>query len=333
MSNLYMTPTGALAKDGSDPDNAFDWDAFRAWTVEGFVAGDSVYAESGNYTPATSPGDADGTVAAPLSLIGITNLSDLTSFAQGADRPLFDFRATPGTHLWVDNSWIVRNVQAFADSGYTALRVDTQGIIDNCYGENIGTGYGLNIGGLKGRIVNSTAKSLGTAAVQLNVDCLAHGLVLLDSPVGVRVSGFRSHVVGCLINNCPIGIDTSDKDQLQIIGNTLYNGVTGILGANSDTCNIIGNIISGFTTPADWTTEQLSNWLDWNVWHDSDTPVNVTKGPNAINADPKFVDAAGGDFRVQLASAQNVGLMGRTVGAVQRRSMLNHPGMAGGMRG
>lgn len=324
MADLYMTVTGAGVKDGSDPDNAFDWDAFRAWTVTGFVVGDMVYAESGDYTPTSTPSEnADGTAAAPLSLIGITNLSDLTSFAQGNDRPFFDFSASAGEYLSFDNYWRVGNVRSLTDSGWAAIRVDAAGLVWNCDARELGGGYGIRLNGNDAAAFSCSAQAPdGIGAIRAYLYTVVQDCDLSDSPIGVRCTGARMSILGNLIRDCTIGIDCRVYNQINIVGNTLYNGTTGILGSDNQWCRIVSNIISGFTTPANWTVSaEPSNYWDWNVWHNSASPTRVTKGPNAINADPKFVDAAGGDFRVQLASAQNIGLIGRTVGAVQHADL------------
>ena len=313
MTVLYMTPTGAGAFNGLTPSDAFDWNAFRAWTIVGFVPGDSVYAESGNYTPASTPGSADGNPAALLSLIGITNLSDLTSFAQGDDRPLFDFTATPGEELTFDDYWRVGNLRSLVDSGFDAIQVGHAGLVWNCDGRNLGSGYGIGLRGNDAAVFSCSAQApFGTACIRANIYSVVQDCDLSDSPIGIRCIEARARLLGNLIRDCAIGIHLENDKQIVIVGNTLYNGVTGILGSNNMWCRIVRNIISGFATPAHWTVSaEPSNYWDWNVWHNSATPVNVTKGPNAINADPQFSDptlgtAAG--FRVQTEVARQLGV-------------------------
>ena len=313
MTVLYMTPTGAGAFNGLTPSDAFDWNAFRAWTVAGFVAGDSVYAESGNYAPTSTPGGADGNAAAPLSLIGITNLSDLTSFARGTDRPFFDFSASAGEYLFFDNYWRVGNVRSLTNTGWAAIRVVAAGLVWNCDARELGGAYGIRLDGNDAAAFSCSAQAPGgTAAIRAQIYTLVQDCDLSDSPIGIRCIAPRMRILGNLIHDCAIGIHCEVFNQITIVSNTLVNGTTGILGSDNQWCRIVGNIISGFTTPANWTLgPEPSNYWDWNVWHNSETPVNVTKGPNAINADPQFSDptlgtAAG--FRVQLEVARQLGL-------------------------
>jgi len=83
----------------------------------------------------------------------------------------------------------------------------------------------------------------------------------------------------------------------------------------------IRNIIAGFTTGANWTGGPgTTDFWDWNVWHNNGTDVvNVTKGPNAIDADPLFVDPTLGTvegFRTRAEVVRNLGLTIFPAGAV-----------------
>ncbi len=322
MTSFFMSPGGgALGTGGLTPETAFDWAAFRTWTGAN-TPGDVCYVESGNYVANSQTLADDGTVAAPISVIGVTSLTALTP-AAGTDRPLLDFSAIANNEFEVNNYWRLCCLRVLTDSAQTAIRVDTGGIVYNCEAENIGAGYAIQNGGLDGLIIECDAKSAtGIAAVILGqygslIDCRLH-----DSAVGLIGSGLGiGNVLGNIFDACGMGVKLSTKDRWMIRGNTFYNGTIGVTGGSAQWCRFIGNIFHSLTTAASWTLgAEPSNYWDWNVWWNNGTDVmNVTKGPNAINADPQFSDPTLGTpagFRVQAEVARQLGVNLFMAGAV-----------------
>ena len=333
MGDFFLSVTGAGDKSGQPYTNAFSYAEFDAWAGAN-APGDICYVESGGYTPNSDPGQDDGTVAAPIPLIGVTDLANpTTTEATGDDRPYFDYSATANTRLLLDNYWMIRNLRVKSDNAATgAIRADTGGMIINCDAENIGAGYGIHTNALYTLIARCTAKSAG-AAIKTGIDATVVDTTLYDSAIGLQLGGANAQLIGCTVYGCTTAVDLADFDYAVLMYNTLYNGTTGITSPNSQHCRFMYNIISDFTTAANWTgAEEKSNFWDWNCWWDAITATNVTKGPNAITTvNPAFVDAAGDDFRVQAAELLNVGLNGAAIGAVQTRfGPMRHPGTAGG---
>ncbi len=337
MANKFMAQAGNSALGNWD--DPFGWSEFVAWWG-GVAAGDNLYVlNDDTYTAADDIDDAtrDGTLAAPISIIGITDLSDVTSEAPDGSQPFWDFTGSAGNSLLLDDYFAVRNMKIKANDIVGALRLDIGGRAVNCDLENTGGGYGLYSGNAYGYYSQCRMKSTGTAAVRGSVGTVIDDCVFYDSAIGVTVNAVYVRLINSLIKGCLVGINVDEDNYFTAIGNTLYHasGTTGVLATDAQVCVFRRNIIYGFTAAANWSSgAELSNFFDWNDYYNGTATTNVTKGPNDQTIDPKFVDAVGGDFRVQAASLLNVGLNPSALGAIQTRfGPRIHPGTSGGARG
>ncbi len=319
MADFFLKPGGAGLVDGSNFDNAFDWAAFDVWVTGAANNGDNLYALSGTYVT-TSPISTgrDGLINNPISIIGVRN-TGLQEALEEVDLPIFDGGANDYT-LTVDNFWQIRNIKIGTTGASPSLRADSQSILQNCFAVNLGAGFAINLEGTAGNIIGCRASSPAGTAIEMGADTALIDSLITNSLVGVNVFNVRTRIVGNVFGSCGTAIALNDTDIHTIIGNTLYNGTIGIDTVSSNRVLVLRNIFSGFTTPARWSGGvERSAWFDFNVWHNSDTPVNVTKGPNAINADPQFVDPTLGTvegFRVRAEVARGRGATIFTIGGI-----------------
>lgn len=316
MADFYATPGGAGLMNGLTPANAFDEFNMAGWVMGAANAGDKLYCDSGNYTMFAIATARDGTAALRISIIGVTDLNNpTTTEATGAARPEWDF--VVNDEMALDNLWYARNLIFTGNTPVALLRVDISCVVTNCEVVNVGNGPGIELNGSYSEAINCNAQSTGGAAIRVTsshsrvIDCDIH-----DSVIGISIT-WIVFISNNLIRDCTTAIRIDNaRDRVVIANNTLYSGTTGIeaVGTTGE-CLFIGNIISDFTTPAVWVAPQNSDVWDYNCWFNSDTPVNVTKGPNAINEDPQF-ETPGTDFRVNNANLRDVGLTEFVIGAI-----------------
>lgn len=327
-TDYYMTPGGAGTKTGLTPGNAWDEAEFEQW-AEGSaapnppvaVAGDKCYVGPGTYTFSSSvAAGQDGTAASSISVIGVTDLSNpTTTEAFGDSRPLFNLGA--GIYQLYNDYWNIRNLR-FSGNHATLymLRLDLYSQATNCYAINAGAGAAFYSALQYTRWDRCEGVSAGGTAfvcasyAQKWVDCYAH-----DSVNGFSGLADYSACIRCIADTCSgTGFaSVANADGQQFIENTAYNCGTAFTGLSTGTGNLyLRNIIDSCTASAVWDAASGTDRWDWNNWYNSGAPVNVTKGPNALAVDPKFVDAAGGDFRIRAAALQDIGLNRGTIGAM-----------------
>jgi len=318
MPNFFTTPTGAGALDGSSFANAFNWAGVDNWVTNVANAGDILYALAGTYNSNAHVGTSrDGTIAAPIQIIGVADTA-LTPAAHGA-LPFFDFGALNAS-LVLDNYWTVRNIRIESAENNYCLRCDIGGVIDNCEAENTGTGHGFSINSAGGRIMRSIALSAANAGIMVTSNCAVYGCQVTGGAEGISLIGSGNALVGNLVRDCTTGIGAPSGDNVWVLLNTINGCTTGILSTDGQNWLVADNILSNNTTPANWSGgAQPKNAWQRNVWFNSATPINVTKGADAINADPQFVDASLGTvagFTVRAAAARELGINLFTAGAI-----------------
>ena len=299
MPNLFAKPIAAGLADGSSWPNCFGPAELDAWATAAALPDDDCYCLSGAYAMPAIVSGRDGSKATPIRLIGVKNES--MEWASGLERPAFAF----GANIFqVDQWWKLHNLR-ISGSAATVARGNNGTVWTNCLIESaslLAASQGLYLGDLGAKAVDcEVTNPNGRGIFTVNSTAIT-GCTVRDSLVGIRTNGDANTVAANLIYNCPTGVRISGNRIFNsYIGNTLYNGVTGFQStlATADRNLFLRNIIAGFTTPADWVANYESNVWDWNVWWNSGTPVNVTKGPNAIDADPGFVDPAALDFRLK----------------------------------
>ena len=328
MADFFAKDTADGLADGSNWANCFGPAELDAWATAAALAADRCFCLSGTYVMPDVASARSGSQALPIRMIGVRSASPVITYADwasGMDRPLFQFG---GIFAWsVATYWNMHNFRYVGTGANLYLcQAGTGSLFDNCKVEAAGANpnqRAIRITGNRGRVINcELTNPLGRAVMGLSYLTVV-GCLLRDSRVGIVADGDGLHIAANLIRDCTIGVELGARAGVSVVGNTFYAGTTGIAATTAGSGLFVNNIISGFTTPAEWTTEQLSNWFDWNIWHNNATPVNVTKGPHAIDEDPDFVDAPGGDFRMVVPK---YGLVAPgSLGAVQVGSQQTSP--------
>ena len=258
-------------------------------------AGDAYYFEEGTYTLASSiVVTRDGTGLAPISAIGVVSGTTaepptFADFATGDNRPLI---AAAAFSFIFDDFWIFRNMR-LTTTDVNGLRIDGGGLVENC--KSVNTSLTLNRPALRnagnGIFINN--EGICTNGIALNIigpTFRGHGNYLHDSLVGISIAA-RTINTFAIISSCVIAYSGVSSDDLFLLNSTLYNGTTGISATDGERNSFSNNSISNFTTGASWTTEQKSNWFDYNNCFNNTADVsNVTKGANATALDPEFAD-------------------------------------------
>ncbi len=343
-TDYFLKPGGMGTKDGLTPSNAWDETEFIQWANGSAapnppvaVPGDNCYTESGTYTFGASVNTAlNGTSGSLINIVGVTDLSNpTTSEASFSDSPLFNMGA--GFNFLLNDLWWVRNLRITGNLATAVFRIDVSSRAENMRVENLGAGGAFTSSGNNTRFVDCEGIAPNSRAFQTFstfatfVRCTAR-----DSAVGIDTAGEGSLLNGCLIYDITgVGYVAAGANRQFVVGNTFYNCGTAITGTGVGVTNIfLQNIIDTCTASATWTAAQGTDFWDWNNFFNSGAPSNVTLGPNTLALAPKFVDADGGDFRVQAAGLLNLGLNGAAIGAVQKRfGPMVHLGTSGGARG
>ena len=307
MANFYLTPTGGGLLDGSSWANAFSLAEFTTWITTNALAGDFCYVLEGTYTFTADINSAlDGTAVAPISVMGVkaetTNeppvYSDWALLA--ADRPVF----ACGAYIYqLDNYWHTYNVSFTGTSGALA-REDAGALFWNCKANNT-SGVAARYGFFNfdyGRLVSCEAISTNGSAIITEITRIIMSYVH-DSNIGINtLYGNYNTALHCVIDTCVTGVSLGNFGH-NIINSTIYGCTTGISSSSSHSGLFINNIINDCTTGVSWTTEQKSNFWDFNNFEGNGTArTNVTAGNNDTAVDPQFTNAAGGDFSLASGS-------------------------------
>ncbi len=340
MADFFMSVAGAGDKTGTEVAKAFSYPEFATWCNNDANDGDNCYMENGTYTSGgnsiNSARNGDPAVDGYINLVGVTDLSNpTTSEASQADSPLINI----GSDIfWTNDYWNKRNFIISGSRASALFRSDASCRLSNIKVTNAGAGPAIELGGSNPLLYNVEAAAANNSAIvpQGNrvrmIDC-----ILRNSVTGVQNARDDSAFIGCLFRDISgVGlVHGNGDDRTDVIGNTFYNCGTAITGVGTGIdSNFLRNIIDNCTASATWTAKELTDLWDWNNFSNTPAPTNVDRGPNTLSIDPKFVDAAGGDFRVQAAELLNLGSMGITIGAVQKRfGPMIHPGTSGGARG
>ncbi len=305
---------------------------------ESTVAGNTVYIKTGTYTlgEAISLAVGIGTAVSPLNIIGY--VTNRTTIPYTTNRPTLICGANAvlfGPYTRVYNL-------IFTTTHATGIVLDNPGnLLFNCKITNTtNAASAVKLDGINGSIVYCDITSTGTTSKGVEVN--AYGTQIFysyihDSVTCISVGSGPTAIVGNVIEGCTTGIATGGTAGNFIANNTIYGAAvpagTGISGTTSYANVVINNIISYLATGASWTTQENASYWDYNNYYNNTTAdrSNVPIGANDIDADPAFVDAATGDFRVGTnmkavgfpGTLVNIGLSANCVGytdmgAVQR---------------
>ena len=317
MATYYMTPGGAGLRTGLTPENAWGYAEFLAWEAATCLPGDILYIGPGTYVGTANTGGArDGTAADRISVIGVGDLNYPENTPVGDDRPLLGLGAF---RLHLDAYWNVFNLRMTGTTALDLCQIGSRSRVCNLDVDQAGAGRAAHLNGWYSSFEDCRFRSVGGIALDIASYGLIDRCILWDSPVGFYTGGDATSLFNNLIYGCTTAIELAATAQYDyIVGNTLYDGTTGILGAAGNAENLIlRNIISGFTTGASWAAAAPTNKWDYNVWWNNGTDVvNVTKGRHALAVDPQFVDPTTFDFRVRKEALRNLGLNLVTFGAV-----------------
>jgi len=280
------------------------------------VAGNTVYvlyeADHATITLGEAVTDStDGTSTDAISLIGYA--TNRTKTNNDATRETI---ATTGANAFTLGNFVnIRNL-IFTPTSATGVKTGTNSSIVNCKSTNAGGNYMAFSVGNFSVIVNSEASSTsGTAFGFLGYGTLM-GSYAHDSNIGVLLNGGGNVVIDSVIDTCTTGISYATYSYSKIINNTIYAGTTCVSGTTGGGTVMLNNILSECATGATSTNLQEDTISDYNNYYSCATAdrVNWPTGPNDIDADPGFTDAANADFRVG-ANMKAVGIPSQIPGA------------------
>lgn len=306
MADKYVTVAGAGAKDGTTWANAFDWAAFVSESLASAAAGDTYWFAGGTHSPTGSYNNSrDGGLSNYIKLRGVkagtTNepptISDL---ANGTDRPLI---AWGSSYCIFDNYWMFEGLRMTSSSSVTVISPDSQAVLINSYFENTGLGKALEL--LSSFVyscecVTVSGDAIDSEATNQIHNCYIHG----TGSVGIDSGNGPHGVTNNIISGYDIGFRAAGASQL-LSNNTIYDCATAGIDMSVGnmhvvTNNILDSCAIGILGDEPTYTQAL---VDYNNYHNNTTDVSgVTKGPNAMAFDPKFVDAANDDFSLEVDS-------------------------------
>jgi parallel beta-helix repeat protein len=300
---MYVTPAGALAKNGSNWANAMGYAEWEA-DVEGSAeAGDIYYVAGGTYTLTSDfTTTLDGTDAAPIKIIGVksttTNEPPIASdWATGTDRPLITDGASAYTFTF-DTYWQIRNIRG-TTSDTDGIKAVGGSILENVSWVNDGAATRDAID--CHRAINCESVSTNGRAINNSVaGGIITGCYVHDSATGI-ILYLTNFATFNIADTCTTGIALTDgQHNCSITNNTIYNSTTGIDGGTAVRNTILNNIISDCATGIAFDSEDPSNWSDYNDIFNTSVAdrSNVMVGEHDVDVDPGFGGAAGGDFSI-----------------------------------
>ena len=244
-----------------------------------------------------------GTNLLPISILGYnTTRGDKPTLG---DRPLV---AAGANSFDLDNFWHVKHLE-FTTTSAAGISGDTATRFENCKSAN--SSGGVNRPALQVLTnsqlilcegISTLGEAFEVASSTILKNCNAH-----NSSVGVSWAGSDNVTVdACAIDSCATGIKaTTNSQSNKISGSVFYTCTKGIetTGTGNHSWVITNNVFDSYTIAVDVFEADRSWFLDHNCWDGSGTDtVNVSKGPNAVEADPLLNAPASGDFTLQAGS-------------------------------
>ncbi len=315
-TDYYMRPTATPGGNGLLWTTAFNWAEFKTWAETAALADDVLYVETGEYTAASSIASGrNGSNTQPITIIGVTDLT-LTE-AEWDEFPYFNF--TAGNNFAVNNYWDIRNIRFSSDTNPTVL-IDRNSIMRHCQIDQSGVGYAVSLGTTGACLYDCRVTAPAGHGVSMAAYTRAIGNVVNAVGDCIRWAGNDYILVASnVLVGGANGVNCGARDMSTVINNTIYDCAVGISGTNAYSIWIFRNLIDSCTIGVEWTTSTSTNIMDWNGWNnatDIAAGSGMAKGPHAVTGVPNFVDAAGGDFRVQNTDMIGIGILPATIGAV-----------------
>ncbi len=303
MADFYVKADGS--GDGSTWALAASWATFVTWMVNTANAGDDAWMLEGAYTGTAVVSARDGTMAAPITITGVTSATTAEPPTQSdyatteADRPTIDM----GANSWnLDNYWRKRYLDITGSVGILS-RIDVGSRWVGCKINNTRetAGVALYGGGGSTHMIECEATCANGAAILTSINSVIDGCYIHDSVTGVDSISSRLVVTNCLIADCSTaGINQAASTDPRYHNNTIDNCGIGIVGNGTTGASIRNNHITNCTSGIGWGSAAISTELDWNNFHGNGVDIvagYVIKGPHTQAIDPQYEDTASGNYR------------------------------------
>jgi len=267
------------------------------------VAGNTIHVKAGTYVAGGSLSFTAGQSTTPVIVTGYN--SSRGDNPTGTNRPLLTMGAnaiTAGTYTQFRNFRMTSSAATFFTLG-------TGSVMENCAVDHSGAGDAI-VAGQSSFVVDCDITSNGTGIDCTGYGVRIHGCYIHDLATGIEFDQYACSVEFCILDTCSsIGVyinGANARHSQDILNNVFYACADGVYAALA----IFGNKImnNSFTDGTDGihvTTSSPHNHIDYNNFYNNggNDVTNVSKGPSAAANDPKFTNAAAGDFSLQVDSA------------------------------
>lgn len=318
-ATMYVTPAGALGKTGANWANAMGEAEFEADLEANAEAGDIYYVASGAADGTSVPytldsaydsSARDGTVVAPISIIGVkfgttAEPPVLADWGAALDRPHFVCAANAVTF---GDYYKLYNLSWTGTAASTVL-TGTNARVYNCKGANTyATARNALYVGAYGAVIKYEGTGANCWGLRLGSPALALFCYLHDCYLGINTAA-NNFLLSNIIDTVTTGVFIEDDLGIIAINNTIYNSTTAI-SVGAGTGIFINNIIDTATDGFLWTTQTDINFFAYNhegnnvtdMWDLVEEAVTAHKDNWVTSGDPDFTNEAGGDFSLEATS-------------------------------
>ena len=240
------------------------------------VAGDIIFVKDGVYT-FDSDYDftlRDGTAVSPIAIIGVkagtinvgANVVYDDWARDAADRPFFD----GVTFVFRTSDYnIIRNID-FQSAAAQTVYLEISDLVENCKFDNdfgaSGARYALYTVSFP-RVINCEFVTANCRGVNLSMGGIVLYNYFHDIPDGVNgwaiyMAGDNRSIAFNIFDNCAIGINSPNRDQILALNNTFYGCGVAISETTGFNWVAINNLLEGCTADGFlWTTQTDSNFF------------------------------------------------------------------------
>jgi hypothetical protein len=308
-TDMYVTVAGAGAETGGTWADAFGYAEWETDAEGSSANGDIYYVEEGTYTLTSnfSTTSRGGSNTSGKKIIGVKSGTSaepptLSDWAYTSARPLI----TAAAYLWQMGTYWHVSSMSFTGTGNYVADFSGDSVIENCAFDNT-SGSNFRSGGASGnrdRWIGCEFQSLngygGASSTSTKyLDCYFHD----SGAVGCTTVGEETYV-SCVFDTSVIGLQSNADSGITIIGCVFYGNTAHGINSYSTAASwiVANNIFDANGVGWEVATTSESSYIDYNIWDNTTDVTNVTKGPNAITADPAMTDPAGQDFTVPAGS-------------------------------